>query len=513
MDDALADQIRAYERWLAKTEHAPALHAHQRAAWTADLALARSSRDAADHTARLFASGHASAAAIAPWLDRQAALARIHRALGDLPRAAAHDAATVITGEPIAHMIAHEQVLRVITTDRDTAGLSIGGIVLALLDLRAERDPSEQVRYIAAQLARLASVGLAWSAAHDDPFRRRLPFDRARIDLLTSWLPVPVPANPEPVEGHVPGPQPVAISLPPSPPPSGLPPASLLADSYRAQRRFADPSAHAILDAMIALADACTTAPEVLARLAATPLELELARAPYLARTADAIERADDRGQIQLAAHERARAAALRSAQTPTEVEIAIAHSDACFAIETIWWSVLVHTATHSTAAAAELDRADTPDRRRAAAAATRSTIELLGADFAALSQMAWLAPIVERVLHRLGDVVDLAPPLRLGYLGEVGYPVVAPLRAAAAEGLARQWSVTPPDPTTFAARLTQPRMPTPAALRDHLVALLAKASPSTNADPARRVVRLWDHAIDLADLDAAAAIALRPGF
>jgi hypothetical protein len=292
----------------------------------------------------------------------------------------------------------------------------------------------------------------------------------------------------------------------PEPPPdsdAGTAPPPLV-EGYRVQLAWADPAQKLVLDRIVAMAGAHDT--EVMRRMAEDDLELALARATPLAAAEAALEHAEARGQRHVAAHLRVREAAIRGARTVTELEAELAWDDACFAVEATWWNVLVHVATHAAAAAADRERLGTPAARDALAAAQRSTAALLGASASDVLAMPWLAPIVERVLWS-GETVDLPSDRRLARHGETGLTALAPLRAAAAIAIAREFAGTT-DPDAFIAALRRPRAVDAAAFLARIRGLLGAGPP---ADPARRVVHLWGNAIDLEALHEADLIGLRP--
>jgi hypothetical protein len=501
VDPALADQIRAYEIRLARTEARPALHAHLRAALAGHLAIARQSADGVDLLARLRAAGCATTVANAPYLDRQAALARVHTALGDPARAAMHeqaarDVAAAGDAQAVKTMIACERRVLGFAMARDAAGEAAGGIAMALVDARADRDRAEKERYVAAMRG---SLGVPLGDLFDAPWlRARLPFDRARWDELASWA----SAEPSDVHVHVPVLVPEeteAENIPEAPP-------APLVDGYRAQLAWADPARKAVLDQIVAMAGVPDTT--VMRRMAELDLELALARATPLAQAEAGLARALARGQPHAAAHFRVRIAALRAAATVTELEAELAWDDACFAVEATWWTVLVHVAAHGTAAAADHERLGTPDSQRAVAAAQATTVALLGTSAGDLLAMPWMRPFVEGILWASGDVVDLPVDALIASHGETGYTALAPLRAAAAAALSREAASGIADPADFMARLRRPRAPDAAAFVARNRGLLGAGPP---ADPARRVVHLWGHTLDLAALHEADLVALRP--
>lgn len=362
--------LEAQRRHLAEMHeacgHAPADHPHQLAALERERALAAG---AADVRGYLRSSGNLVELARAQTLDAAWNRLRVAQAVEDpwLERAAAEEYVAVVEQWP--DLPAPEPAA-------SPGDLFTRALLLALeVRIGGAADADE---HLAGAIAELHASEPGFTGAAPE-YARRVPW---------RWLP----------DWIAPGP---GGSRPP------------VADVRAARREWAARLGGPAAGAEPAAVDPAAPPPP-------TPAEsARLAQAPLRGRCEQALRRRAQWPDPLLERHHRGLLVALDAARTPTQVQLAATHADACLAVEADWNALL-----HAALVAPVRAMCGTADPRRAAAVAT----ELLAVDPRALA----------RTRELLARCADLAaePDLAFGAeRGEAGFELLRDLRDHLAAG------------------------------------------------------------------------------
>lgn len=527
--------IRYLEHNLAACRARPELHRHQTEAYERLLDVARSAPDAAGYHRELAARGLTLAAMRAEWLDRYHAAACVHRALGDEAqrRAAAARFHAGRHSDFLAAITRAEQQTAARTAAARASQDALAPLLMTLLDWRLEERDAPRRR-------RLRELHGLWGVIQENdpgctwericaypPYRHRVPFDSAGLALLGEWLaralacPVDppeaapaaaAPRSPTPPDGPDAADEPAAPdqaterARPDAPAAEPmLPTARMLAQAYHAIYDAQDWTGRdltrQVYERIFALEDeiASEAAPgdgvAFLCRMAEEGLPTALARAPH-AEWAEALRaHGQDRAQPVMAHHAGALAAAIAACPTATAVEHERMQLDACFDVESAWDQILVHYALCTVTAVLAGASGAGPAVRDSA----RIGAALFGATWDALLATPRLRDFFDR---------ELVPAM-------FGRQPIAGARRGEAGGAILQ---------AAAGHVPKPDSPGPAAVRDHIAALvtaaLARSQPTSQdappepqpaaPGPARSLI-LWGRPVTLDQLADRLAAPPRP--
>jgi hypothetical protein len=523
MNVALAGHRRYLEVFRDACKSNPMAHTHQLAALDREISLVTAASDPAAYRS---ASNELFELTRAMWLDRVANHARVNAAVGERTGAQADALEYSVALAAESEMDWMRRLAE--TSDEITAlrskaletGARFSGLLMCLAGWGGDKRPLLKDFYtneVAETYRELMAndPGFTWSkTTRHPPYRLRLPWTGEAASLFASWSrELGFSLGPEPsVE---PGAESGAADplgeisagearwraglLASAGGVAGLNEPSVdnvlssyrtVADSTNSGDRVSS-SLRRVACEILAAASSAPTPQDAMTRLVETGLLARFAAAPLKARAEEAIERQTNWPDPLVDHHWRAVAGLLDRTRTPTEVDLAAAYTDACFAIEASW-NVSLHTSLLAPLRAAfvfALDRSE--DARRGLVHAATASYGLLGLGPRELLNLPHVSAIIDRnvVPWAFRDMEGLG-----AFQGEVGFDLLLE---------ARNWIV-------MQAAKGSPYGLDSSSTRQLIVASLDAAGvPEFPAAP--RPVELWEQHIPLRALTPALTRPPRP--